>query len=115
MISENDILKKLSADILNSINSYIVTLYKVNKNHRLFLELKKQYPELEAAEYVVYPNLNNSIPTTFLSQDGEELLVYQDGISEFILISLDSKVIQESISISNPYILNTNTNGNFSW
>ena len=65
-----NIFEKLDLDIQNSIKSYMASLFKINKEHRLFIELQTKHPELIEAEYVVYPNLNNLIPTKFLNKEG---------------------------------------------
>ncbi len=111
----NDIFSKLDSEITSDVLNYIVSIYKVNKDHRLFIELKDKYTQLADAEYVVYPNLNSSIPTRFLDANGKEIFSYDGGVSEFILISFDFDIELDSISIENPYVSELNKNGNFSW
>lgn len=112
---ESDIIKKLDPEITSDILNCLASIYKINKEHRLFIKLLNEYHELKNAEYVVYPNLNSSIPTRFLDQDGSHLLSYTGGVSEFILISLDIDIQKQTISIRNPFVSELKNNGIFSW
>lgn len=112
-----DSLTKLDPILARSVKCMVASLYKIDKEHRLFINLKNKHSVLEDAEYVVYPNINNLMMTKFLDKDGAELLSYSDGVSEFILLSFDSEVKHSSISITNPYVMNPNSNtiGSLSW
>ena len=110
-------LNKLDSNTEKSLQYLVASLYKIDKEHRFFIDLKKEYNVLNNAEYIVYPNINNMMPIKFLDYEGAELLSYSDGISEFILISCDITINEKSISIKNPYIIdNASHNGSsFSW
>jgi hypothetical protein len=114
-LDNNDIVSKLDADIMGDILNCLASIYKINKEHRLFAKLLEEHTELSNAEYVVYPNLNSSLPTRFLNEDGVNILSYAGGVSEFILISLDIDFQNQAISIRNPFISELKENGSFSW
>lgn len=114
-IENNDIVNKLDSDIVSDILNCLASIYKINKNHRLFTKLLEKHNELNTAEYVVYPNLNSSIPTRFLDKDGKNILSYTGGVSEFILVNLDIDFQNQTISIRNPFISELKNNGSFSW
>lgn len=111
----NDIVNKLDANIMSDILNCLASIYKINKSHRLFTKLLEEHNELSGAEYIVYPNLNNSIPTRFLDKDGNNILSYTGGVSEFILVSLDIDFQNQTISIRNPFISELKNNGSFTW
>lgn len=114
-IESNNIVNKLDADILGDILNCLASIYKINKGHRFFTKLLEEHKELSSAEYVVYPNLNSSLPTRFLDKDGVNILSYTGGVSEFILISLNIDFQTQTISIKNPFISELKENGSFSW
>jgi len=114
-VRSGDIIQKLDESIASDILNCLASLYKVNKEHRLFKKLMEEHTELQNAEYVVYPNINRSLPTRFLDMNGENILSYDGGVSEFILISLDIDFENQTISIQNPFVSELKNNGSFSW
>lgn len=107
-------LSKLDLVTLKNIEASVVSLYKINKAHRLFIPILKANPALEEAEYIVYPNINNNGSKIFLNRDGEELLSYHGGISEFILLPCDFNTNSQSISLDRTHI-NSNYASSYSW
>ena len=63
-----DKLPNLSSVMLKNLESSIVSLYRINKEHRLFLPILQQNPELKAAEYIIYPNINGNTNKIFLEK-----------------------------------------------
>lgn len=107
-------LKKLDLVTLKNIESSIVSIYKINKDHGLFKPILEAYPILTNAEYVIYPNINNSHSKIFLDSDGEELLTYDNGLSEFILLPSDLYSTFSEIEIDEGS-LEFNTTSNYHW
>ncbi len=106
MINITEKLKKIDLAIVRNIETAVLSIYKVNKAHHLFAPLLKENPILKDAEYIVYPNINNSTAKVFLNNEGIELLKYTSGISEFILLPCDFEMNLATISIDNPYAKN---------
>jgi hypothetical protein len=106
MLNITDKLKKIDVAIVRNIETAVLSIYKINKTHHLFASLLTDNPILEDAEYIVYPNINNSTAKVFLNFEGIELLKYTSGISEFILLPCDFETSSASISINNPYAKN---------
>lgn len=101
-------LTKLDSMTARDVKCLLASLYKINKSHHLFVDMQQKHPELKDAEYIVYPNLNNSKITKFLDKEGSELFNSIEGVSEFILLPCDFEVEQYSIAIRNPYVMETN-------
>lgn len=111
-------LVKLDTMVARDVKCLISSLYKINKEHHIFLEMKNKHPELNDAEYIVYPNFNSLQVTRFLDKEGLELFQSTEGVSEFILLPCDFEVKQYNIDIKNPYVMETNhvsTKGTFGW
>lgn len=103
----NNIKEKLpNISLLNirNLESSIVSIYKLNKEHRFFISILEQNPEIDCAEYIIYPNINGQMDKIFLDKYGSEILIYEDSVSEFILIPCDFEELKKSIMIDNPYI-----------
>ena len=107
-------LKNLDIVILKNIESAVVSIYKINKEHRLFQPILKEYPQLSNAEYIIYPNINNNQNKIFLDENGYEILSYDGGISEFILIASNLYSNKQPI-VGNETPYNTNSLSNYSW
>ena len=107
-------LKKLDLVILKNLESSIVSIYKINKEHHLFKPILEKYPKLNNAEYIIYPNINNNNSKIFLDYNGTEILSYDGGISEFVLLPSDLYVESQSIIIDES-LITTNCMSNYSW
>lgn len=107
-------LEKLDIVILKNLESSIVSIYKINKEHHLFQPILDKHPQLVDAEYIIYPNLNSTSSKIFLAIDGSELLTYNGGISEFILLPSDLETRTQSLVIS-ASSCETNSLSNYSW
>lgn len=79
-------LEKINIITLQNIRNSISSIYKIDKNHRFFDSILMAHPLLKDAEYIVYPNITNDSVKLFLDINGEEILRYKQGISEFILL-----------------------------
>jgi hypothetical protein len=99
-------LKKIDITTIQNIENSVLSIYKIDKNHHFFISLLKDYPSLKDAEYIVYPNINSSTAKLFLDIDGQEILKYEQGISEFILLPCGFDIKTNTISIDNPYLKN---------
>ena len=98
-----DILKEINPSILRNIENSFSSIYKINKEHHLFISLLNENDKLKNAEYIVYPNINNNINTIFLDASGKEVLVFKEGISEFILLPTNFEANIDYIQLDNPY------------
>lgn len=107
-------LTELDVVILKNLESSIVSIYKINKEHHLFLPMLEKYPSLRSAKYVIYPNINSNNSKVFLAADGSEVLTYDGGISEFILLPSDLYSQPQSIVISSS-LCETNSVSSYSW
>lgn len=106
-------LSKLDFVTLKNLESSVVSLYRIDKDHHLFKPILEDYPQLEQAEYIIYPNINNNYIKKFLDIEGFELLEYSGGVSEFILLPSDLLANCEKIK---SYInIDTNNVSNYSW
>lgn len=103
MSSIIETLYEINPTILRDIDQSFSSIYKVNKKHHIFISLLEKNPVLIDAEYIVYPNINNVINTIFLDNSGKEVLVYNEGVSEFILLPSDFEVNLASMQVDNPY------------
>jgi hypothetical protein len=103
MSAITETLHQISQSTLRDIDMSYSSIYKINKEHRLFILLLQENSELSAAEYIVYPNINNNLKTIFLDSSGEEVLVYNKGVSEFILLPADFELTLSHMRIDNPY------------
>ncbi|MFY4818414.1 hypothetical protein ACOTWJ_09290 [Aliarcobacter butzleri] len=99
-----EMLPNLSSLIIKNLESSVTSIYKLNKEHRFFLSILRDKPELSSAEYIIYPNINGNTDKIFLSGDGSEILSYEKNVSEFILIPCEFDLMNDnSISVNNPY------------
>ena len=98
-----EMLPNLSSLIIKNLESSVTSIYKLNKEHRFFLSILQDNPELSSAEYIIYPNINGSTEKIFLTIDGSEILSYEKNVSEFILMPCEIDFNNTSISVNNPY------------
>lgn len=82
-------LQELSSINAIRIEQGIFSLHKLNKEHHLFQPIKKEFPGLKEAEYVMYPNGTAVSYKIFLNKNGKEVLKYEKGLSEFVLSPCD--------------------------
>ena len=106
-------LTKLDFVTLKNLESSVVSLYRIDKDHHLFKPILKDNPKLEKAEYIIYPNINNNSIKKFLDIEGFELLEYSGGVSEFIL--LPSDLLTNCEKIESYVNIDANNMSNYSW